>query len=119
VSFRAGCAGRNDPIGRQAREANSGSGRSASQNETLGRAGFTDLTAETSALSGGGASFGHCEALVQAPDSLCSTNRRTIGSPGIEWLESNPQRWVRLRCRQYDPYFLKISPLRWFELNPL
>src|SRR6185312_10777994 len=61
-------------------------GRSA---ETLGRAGFDDLGAEATSLSGGWQKrLSIVEALVQAPDILLldePTNHLDLG--GIEWLE--------------------------------
>ncbi len=88
--------------------------------ETLGRAGFDDLEAEASALSGGWQKrLAIVEALVQAPDILLldePTNHLDLA--GIEWLESLLAA-ARFACVvvSHDRYFLENVATAMVELN--
>ena len=88
--------------------------------ETLGRAGFDDLEAEASALSGGWQKrLAIVEALVQAPDILLldePTNHLDLA--GIEWLESLLAA-ARFACVvvSHDRYFLENVATEMAELN--
>jgi ABC transport system ATP-binding/permease protein len=89
--------------------------------ETLGRAGFTDLAAEASALSGGWRKrLAICEALVEAPDVLLldePTNHLDLA--GIEWLETVLEN-AAFACVvvSHDRYFLENVASEVVELNP-
>jgi ABC transport system ATP-binding/permease protein len=88
--------------------------------ETLGRAGFEDLEAEATALSGGWQKrLAIVEALVQGPDILLldePTNHLDLA--GIEWLETlldeSPFACVVVR---HDRYFLENVATEMAELN--
>jgi ABC transport system ATP-binding/permease protein len=90
--------------------------------ETLGRAGFTDFSAPTAALSGGWRKrLAICEGLVQEPDILLldePTNHLDLA--GIEWLEG-----VLLNAAfacvviSHDRYFLENVATEVVELNHL
>ncbi len=88
--------------------------------ETLGRAGFEDLEAEATSLSGGWQKrLAIVEALVQAPDVLLldePTNHLDLA--GIEWLEDLLQR-AAFACVivSHDRYFLENVATDMAELN--
>jgi ATP-binding cassette subfamily F protein uup len=88
--------------------------------ETLGRAGFHDLAAEASKLSGGWQKrLAIVEALVQAPDVLLldePTNHLDV--PGIEWLEVLLAEGA-FACVvvSHDRYFLENVAAEMIELN--
>ncbi len=88
--------------------------------EALGRAGFTDLTASASALSGGWRKrLAILEALVQAPDILLldePTNHLDL--EGIEWLEELLER-AAFACVviSHDRYFLENVVTEMAELS--
>ena len=88
--------------------------------ETLGRAGFEDLDAEASALSGGWQKrLAIVEALVQAPDILLldePTNHLDLA--GIEWLEALLAA-ADFACVvvSHDRYFLENVATEMAELN--
>src|SRR5213080_4629433 len=88
--------------------------------ETLGRAGFTDLDAHASTLSGGWRKrLAVTEALVQAPDILLldePTNHLDLA--GIQWLES-VLRNAAFACVvvSHDRYFLENAANEMVELN--
>ena len=86
----------------------SGSERGARFAETLGRAGFEDLEAQATELSGGWQKrLAIVEALVQHPDILLldePTNHLDL--PGITWLEDLLEAAsIRQRHRQPRPLF--------------
>jgi len=89
--------------------------------EILGRAGFTDLDAHPSALSGGWRKrLAIVEALVQRPDILLldePTNHLDLA--GIEWLESVLQN-AAFACVvvSHDRYFLENIANEIVEINP-
>jgi ATP-binding cassette subfamily F protein uup len=78
--------------------------------ETLGRAGFTDLAASATALSGGWRKrLAIVEALVQAPDIfLLDEPTNHLDLEGIEWLEEVLER-ASFACVviSHDRYFLE------------
>src|SRR6267154_2558784 len=88
--------------------------------ETLGRAGFTDLEAHATTLSGGWRKrLAVAEALVQAPDILLldePTNHLDLA--GIQWLESVLQN-AAFACVvvSHDRYFLENAANEMVELN--
>ncbi len=88
--------------------------------ETLGRAGFENLDAEASALSGGWQKrLAIVEALVQGPDILLldePTNHLDLA--GIEWLEALLEA-ASLACVvvSHDRYFLENVATEMAELN--
>jgi ABC transport system ATP-binding/permease protein len=88
--------------------------------ETLGRAGFENLDAEASALSGGWQKrLAIVEALVQAPDILLldePTNHLDLA--GIEWLEASLEA-ASFACVvvSHDRYFLENVATEMAELN--
>jgi ATP-binding cassette subfamily F protein uup len=88
--------------------------------ETLGRAGFENLDAEASALSGGwGKRLAIVEALVQGPDVLLldePTNHLDLG--GIQWLEDLLQN-ASFACVvvSHDRYFLENIATNMAELD--
>lgn len=88
--------------------------------ETLGRAGFEDLEAEASALSGGWQKrLAIVEAVVQSPDILLldePTNHLDLGA--IEWLEALLQ-VAPFACVvvSHDRYFLENVATEMAELN--
>src|SRR5438045_3886924 len=88
--------------------------------ETLGRAGFTDLDAHASTLSGGWRKrLAVTEALVQAPDILLldePTNHLDLA--GIDWLEG-VLRNAAFACVvvSHDRYFLENVANEVMELN--
>jgi ATP-binding cassette subfamily F protein uup len=88
--------------------------------ETLGRAGFTDLEADASALSGGWQKrLAIVEALVQDPDILLldePTNHLDLA--GIDWLEEVLQE-ARFACVviSHDRYFLENVATEMAELS--
>jgi ABC transport system ATP-binding/permease protein len=88
--------------------------------ETLGRAGFEELDAEASALSGGWQKrLAIVEALVQAPDILLldePTNHLDLA--GIEWLEALLEE-AAFACVvvSHDRYFLENVASEMAELN--
>ena len=88
--------------------------------ETLGRAGFVDLDAEASALSGGWQKrLAIVEALVQGPDILLldePTNHLDLA--GIEWLEEVLER-AGFACVviSHDRYFLENVATEMAELS--
>ncbi|HWZ80882.1 MAG TPA: ABC-F family ATP-binding cassette domain-containing protein [Candidatus Sulfotelmatobacter sp.] len=88
--------------------------------ETLGRAGFEDLEADASALSGGWQKrLAIVEALVQAPDVLLldePTNHLDLA--GIEWLEDLLQE-AAFACVvvSHDRYFLENVATETAELS--
>jgi ATP-binding cassette subfamily F protein uup len=88
--------------------------------ETLGRAGFEDLEAEASTLSGGWRKrLAIVEALVQAPDILLldePTNHLDLA--GIEWLEELLAA-AQFACVvvSHDRYFLENVATEMAELN--
>jgi ABC transport system ATP-binding/permease protein len=88
--------------------------------ETLGRAGFEDLDAQASELSGGWRKrLAIVEALVQAPDVLLldePTNHLDLA--GIEWLELVTEQG-RFACVaiSHDRYFLENIANEMMELN--
>jgi ATP-binding cassette subfamily F protein uup len=88
--------------------------------ETLGRAGFVDLDAHTTTLSGGWRKrLAIAEALVQAPDILLldePTNHLDLA--GIQWLES-VLRNAPFACVvvSHDRYFLENVANEMVELN--
>ncbi len=88
--------------------------------ETLGRAGFENLEAEASALSGGWQKrLAIAEALVQGPDSLLldePTNHLDLA--GIEWLEDLLEA-ASFACVvvSHDRYFLENVATDMAELN--
>lgn len=88
--------------------------------ETLGRAGFENLEAESSTLSGGWQKrLAIVEALVQAPDVLLldePTNHLDLA--GIEWLEDLLQQ-AAFACVivSHDRYFLENVATEMAELN--
>jgi ABC transport system ATP-binding/permease protein len=93
---------------------------SARFGETLGRAGFEDLEAEATALSGGWQKrLAIVEALVQGPDVLLldePTNHLDLA--GIEWLEALLEQAV-FACVlvSHDRYFLENVATEMAELN--
>jgi ATP-binding cassette subfamily F protein uup len=88
--------------------------------ETLGRAGFDDIEAEASSLSGGWQKrLAIVEALVQGPDILLldePTNHLDLA--GIEWLESLLEA-AAFACVvvSHDRYFLENVATEMAELN--
>jgi ATP-binding cassette subfamily F protein uup len=88
---------------------------------TLGRAGFVDLDAQASTLSGGWRKrLAIAEALVQTPDILLldePTNHLDLA--GIDWLETLLQR-AAFACVvvSHDRYFLENIANEMVELNP-
>ena len=88
--------------------------------ETLGRAGFQDLDAEATKLSGGWQKrLAIAQALVQAPDVLLldePTNHLDV--PGIEWLESLLAE-AAFACVvvSHDRYFLENVATEMMELS--
>ena len=94
--------------------------RAARFAQTLGRAGFADLEAEASTLSGGWRKrLAIAEALVQAPDVLLldePTNHLDLA--GIQWLESVLQN-AAFACVvvSHDRYFLENTVNEMVELN--
>ena len=88
--------------------------------ETLGRAGFEDLTAQATSLSGGWQKrLAIVEALVQAPDILMldePTNHLDLA--GIEWLEQVLEQ-ASFACVaiSHDRYFLENVATEITELN--
>ncbi len=88
--------------------------------ETLGRAGFVDLAAEASALSGGWQKrLAIVQALVQAPDILLldePTNHLDLA--GIEWLEEVLEQ-AAFACVviSHDRYFLENVATEMAELS--
>ena len=88
--------------------------------ETLGRAGFVDLQAEATALSGGWQKrLAIVEALVQAPDVLLldePTNHLDLA--GIEWLEEVLEQ-AAFACVviSHDRYFLENVATEMAELS--
>jgi ATP-binding cassette subfamily F protein uup len=88
--------------------------------ETLGRAGFADLQAEATSLSGGWRKrLAIVEALVQAPDILLldePTNHLDLA--GIEWLEEVLER-ASFACVviSHDRYFLENVTTEMAELS--
>jgi ABC transport system ATP-binding/permease protein len=88
--------------------------------ETTGRAGFTDVEASTTALSGGWRKrLAIVEALVQAPDLLLldePTNHLDL--EGIEWLEDLLER-AAFACVviSHDRYFLESVVTEMAELS--
>jgi ATP-binding cassette subfamily F protein uup len=90
--------------------------------ETLGRAGFEDLDAEATALSGGWQKrLAIVEALVQGPDLLLldePTNHLDLA--GIEWLEASlEQAAFASVVVSHDRYFLQNVATYMAELNRL
>ncbi len=88
--------------------------------ETLGRAGFVDLDAEASALSGGWQKrLAIAEALVQGPDILLldePTNHLDLA--GIEWLEEVlEQAGFACVVISHDRYFLENVATEMAELS--
>jgi ATP-binding cassette subfamily F protein uup len=88
--------------------------------ETLGRAGFSDLTGEAATLSGGWRKrLAIAEALVQAPDVLLldePTNHLDLA--GIAWLESVLQNApFATVVVSHDRYFLENVATEMVELN--
>jgi ATP-binding cassette subfamily F protein uup len=102
------------------RSAVSESGSGTLVAETLGRAGFEDLEAKASALSGGWQKrLAIVEALVQGPDILLldePTNHLDLA--GIEWLENLLER-AAFACAviSHDRYFLENVATEMAELN--
>jgi ABC transport system ATP-binding/permease protein len=98
----------------------SGSDRGTRFAETLGRAGFDDLEAQASALSGGWQKrLAIVEALVQSPDILLldePTNHLDLA--GIEWLEALLAA-AAFACVvvSHDRYFLENVATEMAELN--
>ncbi len=94
--------------------------RGNSSAETLGRAGFTDLSAPATLLSGGWRKrLAIVEALVQAPDILLldePTNHLDLA--GIEWLEDMLER-TAFACVviSHDRYFLENVVTEMAELS--
>jgi ABC transport system ATP-binding/permease protein len=88
--------------------------------ETLGRAGFQDLEAPATALSGGWQKrLAIVQALVQAPDVLLldePTNHLDV--PGIEWLEGVlPEAAFACVVVSHDRYFLENVATELVELS--
>ena len=94
--------------------------RAARFAQTLGRAGFADLEAEATTLSGGWRKrLAIAEALVQAPDILLldePTNHLDLA--GIQWLESLLQNAAFASVVvSHDRYFLENTVNEMVELN--
>jgi ATP-binding cassette subfamily F protein uup len=88
--------------------------------ETLGRAGFTDLEAQASTLSGGWRKrLAIAEAQVRGPDILLldePTNHLDLA--GIQWLEAILQNaWFACVVVSHDRYFLENVANEMVELN--
>jgi ABC transport system ATP-binding/permease protein len=88
--------------------------------ETLGRAGFTELEAQASTLSGGWRKrLAIAEAQVQGPDILLldePTNHLDLA--GIQWLEAILQNaWFACVVVSHDRYFLENVANEMVELN--
>ncbi len=90
--------------------------------ETLGRAGFTDFTAEAVSLSGGWRKrLAIAQALASAPDVLLldePTNHLDL--EGIEWLEGmlNGASFASVTI-SHDRYFLEAVAIEIAEINPV
>jgi ATP-binding cassette subfamily F protein uup len=90
--------------------------------ETLGRAGFTDFTAEAISLSGGWRKrLAIAQALASSPDVLLfdePTNHLDL--EGIEWLEAmlNGSSFASVTI-SHDRYFLEAVALEIAEINPV
>jgi ATP-binding cassette subfamily F protein uup len=90
--------------------------------ETLGRAGFTDFSAEAVSLSGGWRKrLAIAQALASAPDVLLldePTNHLDL--EGIEWLEGmlNGTSFASVTI-SHDRYFLEAVALEIAEINPV
>jgi ATP-binding cassette subfamily F protein uup len=119
-TFRSGATVRSVAESAMERAAVPESERGTRFAETLGRAGFEDLEAEASALSGGWQKrLAIAEALVQGPDILLldePTNHLDLA--GIEWLEDLLAA-ASFACVvvSHDRYFLENITTEMAELN--
>jgi len=119
-TFKAGDTVRSVALNAMDRAALPESDRGTRFAETLGRAGFEDLEAEASALSGGWRKrLAIVEAVVQSPDILLldePTNHLDLA--GIEWLEALLEA-APFACVvvSHDRYFLENVTTDMAELN--